>query len=242
MKNICFLVFACLILAVSGYGQKSRFVLNTEPMNIYSPLYELKINLIPEISGAIPDEIRQSLYKKVAGDYYRNPLNAPKGIISREEKGLVWNFLKDNIKAANYDSMILENISVFEYKLDKEEIPRRDCFLRYSEADTIYVISGWIGKFFSFYKAVPEIHKYKLSELNERISEIATFNIKIPKDAYEKYSKDNTYFIEYIDRERMLRIRCYHISEQRKGQASAFVSDPYTLIEITRFIDKEMVP
>jgi hypothetical protein len=81
-----------------------------------------------------------------------------------------------------------------------------------------------------------------LSDLNKKISEVAAINTEIPKDVFEQCSRDNPYLIEYVGKDRMQRVRCYHISEQRKGQDNPLVTDPYTLIEITRFLDKEMVP
>ncbi len=231
----------CLIL-MSFLVARSEFIPNQEPYNINTPEAQLKINIVPQLSTPIPSWIRQSLYDKVAGDYYRSPFNAPRSAINSNEKEFIWNLLLSNIKTAYYDSVLIDNIGIYEYKLRNEEYPRRDFFLRYSEADTIYVISGWSDKFISFYRAVPGIHKYDLKDLNKKLMELSKIDIAIPKNIFENCIKSNPYFIEYVDRDRMLRVRCYQISEQRKGQDNPLITDPYTLIEITRFLDKEMVP
>jgi hypothetical protein len=116
--------------------------------------------------------------------------------------------------------------------------------VRYSQGDTIYVISGWIGKFLSFYRAVPGITKYDLRDLQENVSRLAAFDIQIPEEAYDKSSHDSCYFIEYVSREKMARIRCYHVSEEVGVDTTAnrLITNPRTLIEITKFIDKEVMP
>jgi hypothetical protein len=223
-------------------GFKSAFILNQQPDNVYSPDEKLQINKIPQISTIIPIWIRQLPYNKIAGNYYLSPLNIRKSIIRPDELKSIWDFLYNNINTQYFDSAIITQIGVFEYKMANDPIPRRDIFLRYSNADTIFVLSGWFDKFISFYRTVPGFHKYKLQELNSVINSLSSLNIKIPKKVFNDCSKDSTYFIEYVDRDRMLRVRCYHIAEQRNGQDNSSIMDPYTLIEITRFLDKEMVP
>jgi hypothetical protein len=230
-----------LLLSVN-YSSASDFVINPEPINVNSPLDQLGINMIPPLIDNPPNWIRQKLHGSYLGDYYRSPGPIPESVIKEEEKVSAWNFLKEDINALNYDSAIFSNISAYEYKLFNEELPRRDIFLRFSKADTVYVISGWVGKFISFYRSIPKYYKYDLNELNENISELSKMDIKIPPEIYEQCSKNNPYFIEYVDHAEMLRVRCYHIYEERMNIDTLFAYGPYTLIEITRFLDKEMVP
>ena len=231
-----------ILSIISSISCAAEFALNPEPVNINSPIQQLGINMVPELIETPPSWIRQSLYKSYAGDYYRSPFPIPKSIIKEDEKISAWTFLNDGIKPANYDSSIFNNICAYEYKLLNEDAPRRDIFLRYSKADTIYVLSSWSGKFISFYRSVPRFSKYNLDELNKNIAQISRLDIKIPTEIYEHCSRDIPYFIEYVDKVKMLRIRCYHISEQRMNGEVQYSDGPYTLIEITRFLDKEMVP
>lgn len=243
MNKISILLFG-IVLSLSvrlGIACESQFNISREPESVYSPLDKLGIHLYLPIIDEVPFDVRQRILH-APGDYFRYPRGAKIVEIRKEEINTIGDNLSGFIKGDHYDSCTLNNIVGIQYTFKVDSITRSEYFLRYSKADTIYVISGWFDKFLSFYRAIPGSFKYKLAELNGKISEIAANKISIPKDIYNQSLKDSSYFIEYVDRDRMLRVRCYHISEQRKGQDNPLVTDPYTLIEITRFLDKEMVP
>jgi hypothetical protein len=235
-----------LILLLSktpAYSGQSGFSLDNEPLNIDSPIGKLGILYPPQAFGHMPYFIRYAGIKS-PGDYYRYPRGAHKDSLSVAAKKEITSILQSTVKPDFYDEQIIGSLASFRYRLELEDSPREDFFVRYTGADTVYVISGWLGKFLSFYRAVPGTLNYDLRELQEIVSLFAAFEITIPKESYEKSSKDNPYFIEHIDREKMYRVRCYHISEQAGADktTSHLVMCPYTLIEITKFIDKETMP
>jgi hypothetical protein len=151
--------------------------------------------------------------------------------------------LNATIKSDYYDNIILDSLDGFKYRLYGDSTDREECFIRYTQADTTYVISGWLREFISFYRAVPGIINYDLKELQREVLKISSVDIEIPKKDFEASPKDNPYFVEYVDMDKMTRIRCYHISEVKiLNEEKKTINTPFTLIEITRFLDKEVMP
>jgi hypothetical protein len=190
--------------------------------------------------------LRQPLQKGSAGDYYRSPWWGADSItLASNEKTNIDMLLIENISSAFYDSFILNNMRGYQYQLKEyENFIRREFYIRYSQGDTIYVISGWLDKFLSFYRAVPERIEYDLSELQAHVSRLAAFDVDIPLTAFKSAPRESPYFVEYINKERMFRIRRYHIAEEigMNEENRRPIMVPRTLIEITKFLDPEMVP
>jgi hypothetical protein len=250
--------FASLILALlmvnSSYSEESSFLPNIEPSNIYSPLDQLGLPFNVAFIGVPPSYMRRANLK-APGDYFRSPEGINSNTLSQDEINIITNILKPLIKNIFYDQFVLDSLKGYQYHLYSDSIMREDFFIRYSQGDTIYVISGWVGKFLSFYRAVPGIIKYDHDALQKEIFKIAVESIYIPQEIFNKapmgdpliFSKtgEKPYFIEYVDKEKMIRVRCYQISEEipKPGQESSpFNSTPRTLIEITKFLDKDVMP
>jgi hypothetical protein len=228
--------------AIPTLGQ--RFMPNDEPINMITPLRQLNIHLLTAGVEVVPNDRRQTGNKTHPGDYYRSPLGAARLPLEINDRQEIVHNISSIVRKEFYDSAIVSSVLGYKYKLHAEEIERREYYLRYSLADTIYVISGWVGKFLSFYRAVPGHIKYNFKEIQVAVSQLAARDIQISKDAFEKSSRNNPYFIEYIDKYKMIRVRCYHISEivGFDEKINNFITNPFTLIEITKFIDKEAMP
>ena len=232
-------IILMLLMAMGGDSTGTKFQMNVEPQNIFSPTKELGINWNVQLCDVVPLFIRQRSLK-APGDYFRHPSGAKTEPLDSVDHNNIYSILKSTIDESLYDRPIINKITGLHYQLYKDSL-RHEYFIRYSLADSIYVISGWKDKFLSFYQSIPGMHNYNLDELNRRISEIAAFKIEIPKDAFQNCSRDNPYFIEYVDKERMIRVRCYQVYKLRADDNEPLITDPSTLIEITRFLDKEMV-
>jgi hypothetical protein len=208
-----------------------------------TPLEQLGIRINMQLADRVAFDLRQPIMN-IPGDYFRYPYGADTMTISPEASEEITSTLHNSIKKAFYDSSILGALKGLRYRLYGQDSTREEYHIRYAQGDTIYVISGWLGKFLSFYRSVPGFIKFDLKELQDNVSRVAASDIKIPKEAYEKSSRDNPYFIEYVNHEAMYRIRCYHIGEMGSmgGNTDPFFSKPYTLIEITKFLDKEVMP
>lgn len=228
---------------IDGFCGDSGFKLTGEPQDIMSPLKEMGIGLFTPRANVVPFDIRQAILK-APGDYFVSPHGAAEVSIPETTKEEIRASLLSTINSRYFDDYLLDSLRGYTFQLGGEDQPRGEYYIRYSRNDTIFVISGWLGKFISFYRAVPGHKKYSFDDLQKAIAQLIAIGIEIPHEAYEKSSRDNPYFIEYIDREKIVRVRCYHISEivRFDEQANNFITDPYTLIEITRFIDKETMP
>jgi hypothetical protein len=233
---------ALMALAISYPARPSLFEINNEPRNILTPLNELGISLTSSTIGKIPDVLRQPLCRGSAGDYYRSPMGAEIISLDAGEKEMIKKLLSENIKPQYYDSLVTSNITGYHYRFERQNEERREYFVRYAIADTVFVISGWLGKLFSFYIALPGWIDYDENQLQEIISDLTKNRIELEKMPDKKQISD-PYFIEYVDRANMLRIRNYHVRELiEMGNVSQFSSRDRTLIEITRFLDKEATP
>ena len=65
------------------------------------------------------------------------------------------------------------------------------------------------------------------------------------KDSFTEMEDDYIYFVEYVDRDRILRVRNYQVIEYWMDEDKVKESPEgkyYNLIEITRFLDEEAMP
>jgi len=234
-------IFMILFFQIGACGEAS-FVLNNEPFNIASPLNELGIIPNTALADVVPFWRRYESIK-APGDYYTSPIGADTMTLSSEDKKEIILLLKINIITAVYDSTILDNISGYQYKLYSEKEKRREYFIRYAKGDTIYVISGWLGKFLSFYQAIPGSTCYSLNEFQNNVKKLSPSYIKAPDSSF-RVNPNGPYFLEHYDKEYMLRIRGYLIGEQASVDTTTGypIEKNYSLIEITKFIDKGMIP
>ena len=221
----------------------SHFRTQTEPRIIASPQKQLGIGLfVPAIDVVFFDRRQPGI--EAPGDYYRFPWGADTITITSAMKIEIVTALQAAIRPVFFDTLVVGSITGYRYRLRAEQLHREEYHVRYCQGDTVYVISGWTGKFLSFYRAVPGVIKYDLNELQQNISRFAAFDVQIPQEAYDKSSHENPYFVEYVNRDKMTRIRCYHVSEETgvDTTSNSLITIPRTLIEITKFIDKEVMP
>jgi hypothetical protein len=240
---------------------ESAFLLRQEPTNIYSPLDQLGIHTNKAVLGNPPYFIRQDDLKS-PGDYYRYPMGADALILSKTQKEQIDTNLVATIKDNYFSSDILDSLKGFKYSFTPGSPNREEYHICYIQGDTVYVISGWLGKFLSFYRAIPDTVKYEFYKymshyrslqnskkfsftgFQSEISKLALPDIKIPKELFNNSLKDSTLFFEYVDKEKMIRVRCYRIGEEAvaKSDLPYLTITAYTLIEITKFLDKEVMP
>ena len=234
------IVFATL--AVSGINNSERFKIDEDPAAMQTPILQLGVNRIPSMALEVSVDRRQPLKYGPPGDYFRSPFIPDTVEIAISEINEIRDLLAQNIKAELFDSLVLANIVGYQYQFKRYGEERREYFVRYAKADTVLVISGWFGKLFSFYVALPGWTTCDENHLQAKISALTNANIELRKIPDKRQISD-PYFIEYIDRANMVRVRNYHIRELIE---TLDVTQPEyrdrTLIEITRFLDKEAMP
>jgi len=198
---------------------------------------------IPVPDGNI-DIWRRSRFSKTPGDYFRYPRGADTTTLSESEFAEVNNMLMQNIKNSYYDSTILANIKGYKYEQDHGKVKRREYYISYSRADTIYAISGWLGKFFSFYQVIPGYFGLTIDEFQNKALKLSSNYIQADKNNFISEKDKVIYFTEYIDRDSMMRIRNYQMAKVGVSEDRAHHEGKryYNVIEITKFLDKEVMP
>jgi hypothetical protein len=183
-------------------------------------------------------------YLKWPGVYYLSPKGAYAISLSKDEYDSVITLLNATIDSTYHGYSAVRHLGGYYYEMDHGRIKRRENYLRYINGDTIFVISGLPGKFLNFYRAVPDTIPYTISQLQEEVRKLCPGFIAGPKDAFTQSYHGYEYFLEYIDKKNMMRIRCTFVNE---GKAE-WVRDRwvggkyYNLIEITKFIDPAVMP
>jgi len=217
-----------LISKQESYGNPCSAILGSRPM-------------LPVPDGGVHFRSRDSSHP---GDYYRFPQGAETTSLTPDEFSEISNGLRSFIDSSYYDSYVVSNLTGFSYEMAGGKVKRREYHVRYVKGDTTYVISGWLGKFLSFYKVVPGNIKYTVDELQQEGRKISPAFVRAGQEHFRKIIDEWKYFIEYIDKERLIRIRTY-IIEEVTSQPSEYGSGslkPLSLIEITKFLDPEVIP
>ena len=177
------------------------------------------------------------------GDYFLWPIGADTITLSEQERSEIREQLKDNIRPSFYDDLVLQHLNAYQYMIDRGSIQRREYYISYARGDTIYVISGWLGKFLSFYRAIPGNFRYDASQLQDEVGTLSVSYRKTKDDLFKRIDEEKEYFLEYVDRENMMRVRNYLVDatfifdDSTQGRMTR-----YNLIEITKFIDPEVMP
>jgi len=257
MLRKCFfnfwLVFLVLFALKAAFAQESRFVIGIDERNLsssHADYLELWPYLPVPDSGI--DHWIRTRFDLRPGDYFRYPRGAGNASLTESEKNEVMTALHRTIDSSLYNSLVLENLNGCEYLMDHGKVHRREYHVRYSCGDTIYVISGWLGKFLSFYRVVPGDQELSIEQLQDEINSISPLFGKVNETKFTVRKDELNYFIQYIDREIMLRVRNYKIFEWQYPDPNEIPAGGryfdymgkkyYNLIEITRFIDKEVIP
>lgn len=181
--------------------------------------------------------------RKTPGDYFRPPLGADPSLLSDTELSTLDSMLQTFIEPAYFNKVILDSVNGYEYTIGSDSVNRKEYHVAYSCGDTVYVISAWIGNFFSFYRAIPGDFRYDQSELQDEVQKLSPSYRKTRDDSFKRIDEEKNYFLDYVDRENMIRVRNYLVDatfifeDTRQGKTTQ-----YNLIEITKFIDPEVMP
>ena len=246
------LIISLLVLTFGIASSKSS--LQFAPYNSLrgyplSPIHAayLKIGGIP-LSTGLNFLIRQPV-PTFPGDYFR-PANAGIGnnlqdihsefsISEREE---VKRFLNSNVFFDTSEIEMLLNLTCFAYDIRGNH--RREAYGMFVDSDTVYVISGWLGKFMSYYRVVPGDFRLTTSEFIEELDKITPLakNLEGKEKTFHNEADSTNYLHEYIDRDGMFRVRNYLMKTVLPPSPPVGPEQYYNLIEITKFYDKEAIP
>ena len=215
-----------------------------EPLNIDTPNELLGLGIRYQMEDGNVSQTRRDRNPKNPGDYFLLPRGAYGIKLDNAEFEAITTSLKSFIIPSLYNPFVLANLKGYYYEMNRGTVKRREYHVRYTRGDTVYVISGWLGNVISFYYAIPGDFKYSIDELQKDVKKLSPTYKIAPATSFKDDSKDGTYFLEYVDRKNMMRIRSYFVSDtfsfnERKQK---FNSINYTLIEITKFLDKNNLP
>ncbi|UCC79153.1 MAG: hypothetical protein JSW64_12885 [Candidatus Zixiibacteriota bacterium] len=179
------------------------------------------------------------------GDYFQYPEGANLIPLADKDISEIRNSLKDLIEDKFYDSLVFGNLKGYQYDMKQGKIHRREYYVKYSRGDTIYVISGLIGKFLSFYRSLPGKDVISIDQLKKEVEKLSP-SIKLKNEIpIIKKANEHIYFNEYLDRDQKIRIRNYQIVEswqETDKDRDDSIGKYYNLIEITKFLDEEAMP
>jgi hypothetical protein len=214
-------------------------------------IYGIHSGFLGLVPFAMPDGkfqywVRQR-FPKTPGDYFRWPEGADTTSLNEPEYAEIRKTIRETVDSAYYNDFMLTNMNGYEYTIGEGSsegpVHRREYHIYYARGDTIYVISGWLGKFLSFYRAVPGEFRYEVDELKKQVNKLSASYRIADKNSLKRVDDKGNYLLEYVDRENMMRVRNHLIygtfifPGTEKG-----VSKLYNLIEITKFIDPEVIP
>jgi hypothetical protein len=167
--------------------------------------------------------------------------------LTKSEVEEVLNFLKDNFPTKFPTSKAIESLRGYAYSLRTSPSrysgePRREAYTMLSDADTIYVVSGWLGKFLSFYRVVPGDFRLSILELMNQLDKLTPLAGEIDEKGFKHESDSLNYLWEYVDRDKMFRIRNYLMKATLPPNPPDSPEKYYNLVEITKFYDKGVIP
>jgi hypothetical protein len=243
-------IFTILFLTTSsmpGLAEEGQFKIVDRAKETYI-IHDgyLGVRPYPLLDGGIQHWVRQR-FANTPGDYFRWPEGADTTSLNEPEYTEIRKTIRETVYSAYYDDFILANLNGYEYTIGEGRpdgpVHRREYHIYYAREDTIYVISGWLGKFLSFYRAVPGEFRYDVDQLSEQLEKLSTSSSKPHKDSFNRIDDKGNYLLESVDRENMIRVRNHLIYGTFifPGTDSG-VSKLYNLIEITKFIDPEVMP
>ncbi len=213
------------------------------PISTYSTSQERYLGIFPI---AVPDGSMSYWSRdrdpKHPGDYFFMPEFADSTTLTDTEFLEMENLLRQNVYDSYYDDFVLENLTGYEYTFADSAVWRREYHVRYARGDTIYVISGWLGKFFCFYRVVPGDFRYDATNLQKEAEKISPSFMIAKEEAFMRIEEEINYFLEYVDKPNKMRVRNYQINAGFRYGVSGDRGKKYNLIEITKFIDPEVMP
>jgi len=234
------LVTAIFMLYVNAIFAEFKIRAENYPTLAHSNL----LSLGPILSYSnVPFNLR-SPNDKNPGDYFYSPMTVDAIILENSIRAEIHGLLSSFIDTAFFSDYIISRLSGFSYQLCDQCGHRKEFHIRYSRGDTLYVISGWIGKFISFYRAVPGDFKLSIRQLQNEIAKLSPSYQIADSNAFIVKNTRSGYFCKRVDKQNMVRVRNYTITEvsDPRNKQDMNQSWTYNLIEITKFLDKEMIP
>jgi hypothetical protein len=164
----------------------------------------------------------------------------------------VTTFLKQHFAPQFYDSAIVASLQGYYYEFPNG--PHREFYTMFANGDTVYVISGLFGKFISFYRATPGDFRLEPDKLLTEVRKISSLidGLEIGADDFVRRDDPGNYFLEYVNRDALVRIRNYQMKAilppdppDTTIQETIDFRDtrkPYNLIEVTKIIDGSIIP
>jgi hypothetical protein len=216
-----------LVGPVSGYSSSHRGYLGIYPAAI--------------ADGSMQYWIRDR-DSRHPGDYFLWPHGADSTSLANIEFSEMENLLRQTVYDSYYDDFVRESLSGHEYTFADSAVWRREYYVKYARGDTVYVISGWLGKFLSFYRAVPVDFRYDIKELQNQVKLLSPSYRKTKEKSFMQIDEEINYFLEYVDKPNKMRVRNYQIDAGFRYGVSGDRVKKYNLIEITKFIDPEVIP
>jgi hypothetical protein len=252
MKNTLGILISIIFIFDSGAGQTAptsfqQYFVPHNPLSFPIQMNYLKMGTTQQTTQ-FRFFIRQGS-SKYPGDYFYPPdAFIPKEFISRNlhttlafsEIESIADFLKENILPSFSDSLILSSFKGYAFEYPNG--PHREPYTMLADGDTVYVISGWLGKFLSFYRVVPGDFRFTVPELMDKLNKLTTLAKKIDEKGFRHESDSLNYLWEYVDKNNMFRIRNYLIKATLPPDPPDSPAIFYNLIEITKFYDKGVMP
>ena len=224
------------------YAGENEFRL-VGPVSLHSSSHERYLGIYP-ISG--PDGSMSYWIRdrdsRHPGDYFFRPELADSTSLTDTEFLEMENLLRQNVYASYYDDFVLENLTGCEYTFADSAVWRREYHVCYARGDTIYVISGWLGKFLSFYRAIRGDFRYDIDELQNQVKLLSPSYRNTKEKSFMRIDEEINYLLEYVDKPNRIRVRNYQIDAGFRYGVSGDIEKKYNLIEITKFIDPEVMP
>jgi hypothetical protein len=254
MKILLTIMFS-VILAARGHSQSELSVVNHKPyaeLFVHGPFrpYTFRICAIVP-AGCSSSEILRSANDIYPGDYFWPPFTVPRGSSidqpSAKEKQQIAQFLKEYFPEQFQNPALIDSAWAYNYGC-YENVDRREFYVMLSQGDTIFVISGWMGKFISFFRVVPHDRKATPSGFIKQVKDLAPALGKLGlSDSLAKVYNyagvvDSNYFMETYDKDSRLWLRHYPFKavlppdNPEKGKERL-----YNLIEISKIYDQDML-
>jgi hypothetical protein len=165
-----------------------------------------------------------------------------KAQLTVNEIDTVRKFLKYNFPTEFSGSATLLSLKGYAYNFPGPGGPRREAYTMFTEGDTVYVVSGWLGKFLSFYRVVPGDSRLTVPQLMKQLEILTPLAKEIKEGSFKHVSDSLNYLLEYVDKDKMFRVRNYLMKTVLPPDPPVGKEKFYNLIEITKFYDKGAVP
>jgi hypothetical protein len=242
---VVFVAVLCSVIFANSEDVESNFKLLDDQRSLFE-ISNFHLNFIGFVINIPAPIFPLRMHDlKAPGDYFRHPRGAESIELTKADINEVENSLMNTIGFQYYDSYILDNLTGYEYSLLGGKILRREYYVKYARGDTIYVISGLLGEFLSFYRAISDETRLSVEQVKNEASGLSPAVRFEKNDSFVAKENEYIYFLEHLDRESKLRVRNYQVVEywqQSDKNRDDSIGKYYNLIEITRFLDEEAMP